>query len=175
MMKLKWNDVKPFFEDNKVWANGLEMYWYQLVWQLLDENNLTNFHSLVEKLAVYSRLNAIIRIYNEFYCAVSGESGDFCVYFDAMSADEEKQGIYEELIKDGDTMQTIFTVLKTTLGREKTYCALWVTCHDEDLEESQIDTYESYVNALNGDMNGILKVGLYVDKLASYEWLSNYM
>ena len=181
-MKLAWNDVKPYFEEQTVWVNNQDIYWYQYVWQLLDENNLTVCNSLVEKLAVYSRVYATVKIYREFCSVAFGENPYFDLYLDKLTSDEEKQDIYDKLIEDSGTMQTIFDLLKEKLGREITYYSMWITCCSEDFE-IEFSTYENYSDALSEIMNenysnalsGIMNENLSINKLASYEWLTKQM
>jgi len=162
-MNLAWNDVKRYFEEEPTWSNEHDLYWYQYVWQLLDENNLTVCNSLVEKLSVYSRIYAMISIYKEFCSAAFEESPEFLSYLitDDVSKiveeevdDEEEQDIYKDiynkLIEDSETMRTIFDILQAKLGITETYCSLWTTCdpvelrnvdEDGDELETEINTY----------------------------------
>jgi hypothetical protein len=180
-MKLTWTDVEPYFEEEKVLVGGQDMYWYQYVWQLLAEHNLTTYYSLVEKLTVYSRIYSTLKIYREFCSSAFEESPDFCLYLDKITDDEETQDIYDALIRDSDSMQTIYDVLETNLGREKVFYSLWITRNpnifsdNEDSEENQIDSYERYIGILNDEsgMNEVANTDLSAGKLASYEWLSN--
>jgi hypothetical protein len=179
-MKLSWNDVSPYFEEAMVLSDEQDMYWYQCVWQLLDESNMTSYYSLAEKQVLYSRIYATVKIYREFCNIAFGESPEFCLYFDGLTDDEEKQAVYNQLIEDDNAMQTIFDVLKTKMGINTTFCSLWITWRPQDLglddlQEIEIGSYEDYTNALSGDLSSILNFDLNADKLASFEWLSDYM
>ena len=179
-MILSWNDVRPYFENAAVLSDGQDMYWYQCVWQILDESNLTSYYSLAEKQVVYSRIYATIKIFREFSNVAFGESPEFSLYFDELTEDEDKQAVYNQLIEDDNAMQTIFDVLKTKMGMGITFCSLWITWRPQDLMidgfyEAEIGTYKDYMNALNGDLSNILNFDLSADKLASFEWLSDYM
>ncbi|MCL2190308.1 MAG: hypothetical protein FWC16_14885 [Defluviitaleaceae bacterium] len=173
-MKLMWQDVNKFFAEKKIWVSGLEMYWYQYTWYLLEEANLTIYNSLSEKLAVYNRMYAIVKIYADFCEAAFDEYSDVDVYFEELADDRDEQNIYNDLIQDDDSMRTIFDILKTKLGQEGVFYSLWITNCSDDLN-NPIDTYKDYITALNiKDYDDVLN-NVSVDKLSSYEWLSDYM
>ena len=173
-MKLKWNDVKPHFEGQKVWICGLEMYWYQYVWCLLEEANLTICNSLAERLAVYNRIYAIVKIYADFCDKAFDEYSDVDIHFDELTMDEENQIVYNDLIHDSDSIQTVFDILKTRLKHEGIFYSLWITNCPDDLNHP-IDTYEAYVAILSDKDYADVLNDVSVGKLPSYEWLSNYM
>jgi len=133
-MKLTWSDVKPYFEEQTIWVDKNEMHWYQYIWNLLDEANLTICNSLTEKLAVYNKIYAVVKIYTDFCEVAFGETADFSLYLDELNDDEVKQAVYNELIEDSDSIKTVFEILGIKLGREKTFYSLWITTCSDDLE-----------------------------------------
>ena len=172
-MKLTWNDVKPYFEEVQTLTSGRDLYWYQYVWQLLSENKLTHYYSLAEKLVVYGRIYAAVKIYKEFCKLAFDESLEFDLYLEGLTDDRDRQDIYDDLIKSDDAMYTVFEVLQANVGLDKTFCSLWTTWEHEELDTQ--DSYEDYTNALNHDLDNILNHDMSIGKQVSYEWLSSYM
>jgi len=175
-MKLTWDCVKPHFEKDLVWVDAFEMHWYQYIWSILDEANLTICNSLAEKIAVYGRMFAIVRIYKEFCGYAFDEHSDFEIFFDEVAEDENSEEIRDkisELIEDFDFVYTIFEVLSERLGRNATYYSLWLT--RPDVLGREIETYKEYVGALEDENYVDFMNGLSTPKLTSYEWISEYM
>jgi hypothetical protein len=173
-MKLTWNDTEKYFTNHTVWVDETAIYWYQLMWQLLEENNYTIFNSRVEKLVVHSRIYALIKIYREFCYACYDENPEFDDDLESLVEDnedgdyyvEEKRHIYRELIEDESAEKTIFQLLKENLGREKTFASLWVI-HDE---ECFFDSFGDYEEALSDMLNDVTP-----GKMKAYEWLAERM
>ena len=65
-MKLSWEDVCDVFEESAIWENGHDMYWYRLMWALMEYKHMNEYSNEIEKMRIYSRVFAIIKIYTDF-------------------------------------------------------------------------------------------------------------
>jgi hypothetical protein len=59
-MKLCWEDVCDIFEDAALWENGHDIYWYKLMWGLMDYRGMNVYNSESDVKNVFSRAFAII-------------------------------------------------------------------------------------------------------------------
>jgi len=163
-MKLEWNEARKHFEEHTIWLDKVEMFWFQHMWQLIDEQGLTIYNSLVEKFAVYSRLYATIKIYREFCEVACEESADFDFNLSRLSFDriidkddDVEEYVYKDLIEglvcDNRTMNTIFEVIKSKFGLTTAFCSLWLTFDNRmineiygifDIDDDDSDEHQEY-------------------------------
>lgn len=65
-MKLEWKDAWAAIEDSARCLDGEGKKWCEVMWMLVDKHRQNVYHSFSEKLAVYSRLNGIIKLFSDF-------------------------------------------------------------------------------------------------------------
>ena len=85
-MKLVWEDVYSIFDDASLWENGHDMYWYRLMWGLMEYKNMNVYSTEADKVKVVSRAFAIIKIYREFINRCFDDE-DIAESFDSASDD----------------------------------------------------------------------------------------
>lgn len=177
-MNLSWDNVSSFFEEEKVWVHDAELHWYRQAWELMESNFLTVANSTAEKLAVYSRIYALIAIYKEFCSIAAQETSEVYVSFplddiveDMALESEYKEDvldILQECVCNEDAKATIFALFKEKINKNTFFASLWYSVYPNELE-TPLDTYNEYLEALSK----IVNYDLSADKLAAYEWLDN--
>lgn len=65
-MKLEWKDALAAIEDSARYLDGEGEKWCEVMWMLVDKHKQNVYHSFSEKLAVYSRLNGIVKLFSDF-------------------------------------------------------------------------------------------------------------
>lgn len=121
VMKMKWEDVYDIFESAALWENGHDMYWYRLMWALMEYKKMNVFQNEADRIKVISRAFAIIRIYTDFI----GKCFDDEDY-------EEISEIYSDgvfnFLFDSTDVHEIFSVLSEELGTKRTFYSMFITC-----------------------------------------------
>lgn len=176
-MKLLWTDVKELFQECTVWTHEREMVWFQKVWNILEQKQMTIWSSMAEKMAVYNRAYGVIWIFRNFCMAGFDEDAFFDFYWDTIFQPDlhkmeenhftETTDIFEKLICDCQVIYTIFDVLKEHMGTEQLFASLWAVCCPEEIEDDE----ESF----DEDFSLIMNENLGVEKQAAYEWLMGYL
>ena len=69
--KVEFNDVEPIFEEHNIWSGGTEIFWYQLAWECLEKEGLTDYSNIYDLAFVYIRAYTLIMIYGEFSSFIS--------------------------------------------------------------------------------------------------------
>ena len=147
-MKLNWDDVKDIFESAALWENGHDMYWYRLMWGLVEYRGLNVYSNDEEVKTVFSRVFAIISIYHEFINICFDDDEDIA---EAFSSSEYAYSIMRYLFNEKD-VKDIFKALNEELGLVRTFYSIFITCvefrdgkisyvEDEDFDEDEL--YES--------------------------------
>lgn len=124
LMKLTWDDVYDIFDEVSLWENGHDMYWYRLMWELMDYRKMNIYTEEYEKSSVLSKAFAIISIYRNFIntCFNGDEEIEF-----ALNACELNSDIMAFLYNESD-VQAVFSALKEELGTLRTFYCLFITC-----------------------------------------------
>jgi len=176
-MKLTWDEVKEYFEENYIFADGGEQHWYRYMWEFLGDNRLTEYYSLAEKIAVFGRVYALIKIYREFCEQAIEENADFDFY--PPNLVEEESGEVQEfvggLIKDGGAARSVFKIAKEKIGVDKFFASLWITLDSSGYEGESIENRDDFNRVLTNYMNDTMNGGITSGKMAAYEWLVNNM
>lgn len=151
-MKLNWDDVKDIFDSAALWENGHDMYWYRLMWGLMDYRGLNVYSNDEEVKTVFSRAFAIISIYHEFINICFDDDEDIA---EAFSSSEYAYSIMRYLFNEKD-VKDIFKALYEELGLVRTFYSIFITCvefrdgkisyvEDEDYEDEPYG-YDSEYN-----------------------------
>ncbi|MDO5559761.1 MAG: hypothetical protein Q4F95_09200 [Oscillospiraceae bacterium] len=146
-MKLSWNDVYDVFDCASIWSNGHDMYWYRLIWSLLEYKNLNEYKDEYDKIRVYSRAFAIIRIYTEFIDECFNETYD--EFF--ASLEVYPYEMCEYLYNTADVHE-IFTLLHKEIGTTRTFYSMYLTCIDfgeDDDEDDDIQSSDEWYSEMN--------------------------
>lgn len=123
-MKLKWDDVKDLFDSAALWENGHDMYWYRLMWGLMEYRGLNVYSNDEEVKKVFSRVFAIISIYHEFINICFDDDEDIA---EAFSSSEYAYSIMRYLFNEED-VKDIFKALNEELGLVRTFYSIFITC-----------------------------------------------
>ena len=123
-MKLNWDDVKDIFESAALWENGHDMYWYRLMWGLMEYRGLNVYSNDEEVKTVFSRVFAIISIYHEFINICFDDDEDIA---EAFSSSEYAYSIMRYLFYEKD-VKDIFKALNEELGLVRTFYSIFITC-----------------------------------------------
>jgi hypothetical protein len=123
-MKLKWDDVKDLFDSAALWENGHDMYWYRLMWGLMEYRGLNVYSNDEEVKTVFSRVFAIISIYHEFINICFDDDEDIA---EAFSSSEYAYNIMRYLFNEED-VKDIFKALNEELGLVRTFYSIFITC-----------------------------------------------
>ena len=173
-MKLSWDEVKPYFEDNLVWTNGFALHWYRYVWEFVENSGLNTYYSRVEKLAVYSRIYAVILMYMEF-CDAGFECGsEFELDIDLEVENDEDYTVYRNLVEDSSAIHSITDVISKHLNATEIFIGMWITCCQEEIETDNepMPTYEDYLALLqNGDFDNFVNCNA-IGKMNAFQWVS---
>lgn len=65
-MKIEWKEAFEAIYDSVLNMDGQAEKWCEMMWFFIDKKGLNTYHSLSEKISVYSRLNGIVKIYYDF-------------------------------------------------------------------------------------------------------------
>ncbi len=136
-MKLSWEDVCDVFEESAIWENGHDMYWYRLMWALMEYKHMNEYSNEIEKMRIYSRVFAIIKIYTDFIEECFNDDDDELLYvMETYSSD-----IFEYLYNDSDVHE-IFTILNKELGTKRTFYSMFITCieFENDTDTDDMET-----------------------------------
>ena len=139
-MKLVWEDVYSIFDDASLWENGHDMYWYRLMWGLMEYKNMNVYSTEADKVKVVSRAFAIIKIYREFINRCFDDE-DIAESFDSASDD------IMNCLYDDDDIYDIFTALYEELGILRTFYSLFITCiefRDGQISYADEENYDDY-------------------------------
>ena len=123
-MKLNWDDVKDIFESAALWENGHDIYWYRLMWGLVEYRGLNVYSNDEEVKTVFSRVFAIISIYHEFINICFDDDEDIA---EAFSSSEYAYSIMRYLFNEKD-VKDIFKALNEELGLVRTFYSIFITC-----------------------------------------------
>ena len=123
-MKLNWDDVRDLFDSAALWENGHDMYWYRLMWGLMDYRKLNVYSNDEEVKTVFSRVFAIISIYHEFINICFDGDEDIA---EAFSSSEYAYSIMRYLYNEKD-VKDIFKALDEELGLVRTFYSIFITC-----------------------------------------------
>lgn len=122
-MKLSWEDVYDIFDEATIWENGHDLYWYRLMWSLMEYKHMNEYENDEERLKIFSRVFAIIRIYTDFIEECFDDSDEELV---------SAMGIYSSdlfrLLYSEDDVREIFTILNNELGTRRTFYSMFITC-----------------------------------------------
>lgn len=122
-MKLKWEDVYDIFDGASLWENGHDMYWYKLMWGLVDYKHLNEYDDEAERMKVLSKAFAIIKIYMNFIENCFGtEDEEFSEAISAYSSE-----VFDFLFEESDVKE-IFTALSQEMGIRRTFYTMFITC-----------------------------------------------
>ncbi|MBQ9981526.1 MAG: hypothetical protein IJP18_03065 [Oscillospiraceae bacterium] len=150
-MKMTWEDIYDVFDGASLWENGHDMYWYRLMWGLMEYKHMNEYETTEEKVKVYSRAFSIIRIYMEFIgLCFEDDDDDFVEAISDYSSD-----VFEYLY-DEDDIKEIFSILNKELGTRRTFYSMFITCiefrrgsayffddeDDESYEECEYNEYD---------------------------------
>ena len=145
-MKLKWEDVYDIFEEASIWENEHDMYWYRLIWSLIEYKNMNEYEDEYDKMRIYSRAFAIIKIYTDFIDESFNEIDDIFI----SSIDVYPYEMLEYLYDNADVRE-IFSVLNNELGTKRTFYSMFITCiefqKDDDTDEDDEYPGEYYFNS----------------------------
>lgn len=149
-MKITWEDIYDVFDGASLWENGHDMYWYRLMWGLMEYKHMNEYETTEEKVKVYSRAFSIIRIYMEFIgLCFEDDDDDFVEAISDYSSD-----VFEYLYDEED-IKEIFSILNKELGTRRTFYSMFITCiefrrgsayffDDEEDDEDDDEEYECY-------------------------------
>lgn len=146
-MKLSWNDVYDVFDCASIWSNGHDMYWYRLIWSLLEYKNLNEYEDEFDKIRIYSRAFAIIKIYTEFIDECFDETYD--EFFNALEIYPYEMSEY---IYNCADVHEIFTLLHKEIGTTRTFYSMYLTClefGDEDDDEDSSENSDDWFSEMN--------------------------
>ena len=133
-MKLKWEDVYDIFEEASIWENEHDMYWYRLIWSLIEYKNMNEYEDEYDKMRIYSRAFAVIKIYTDFIDQSFNDIDDIFI----SSIDVYPYEMLEYLYDNADVRE-IFSVLNNELGTKRTFYSMFITCiefqKDDDTDE----------------------------------------
>ncbi|WP_044974023.1 hypothetical protein [Ruminococcus sp. HUN007] len=147
-MKLKWDDIRDIFESAGIWENGHDMYWYRLMWGLMDYRGLNVYDSEEDVKYVFSKAFAIISIYHEFINICFDGDEDITEYF---SSGDNVYSIMRYLYSEKD-IKDIFRALNEELGLVRTFYSIFITC--VEFRDGKIsytndnDEYEDFAGGL---------------------------
>ena len=48
-MKMTWEDIYDVFDGASLWENGHDMYWYRLMWGLMEYKHMNEYETTEEK------------------------------------------------------------------------------------------------------------------------------
>lgn len=154
-MKLKWEDVYDIFDGASLWENGHDMYWYQLMWGLVDYKHMNEYEDEAERMKVLSKAFAIIKIYMNFIENCFGtEDAEFSEAISAYSSE-----VFDFLYEESDVKE-IFTALSQEMGIRRTFYTMFITCiefktynsagisneNDCEADEEDIDFINEYLD-----------------------------
>ncbi len=156
-MKLKWEDVYDIFEEASIWENEHDMYWYRLIWSLIEYKNMNEYEDEYDKMRIYSRAFAIIKIYTDFIDESFNDMDDIFI----SSIDVYPYQMLEHLYDNADVRE-IFSLLNNELGTKRTFYSMFITCiefqkdddTDDDDDEFPFEYYfssEEYEEFENDD------------------------
>lgn len=136
-MKLRWEDVYDIFDDASLWENGHDMYWYRLMWGLMEYKNMNCYYDENEKMKVISKAFAIIKIYMDFIgkCFNDEEFEE--------TIEEYTGDIFNYLYDDSDVHE-IFSILKKELGAKRTFYSMFITCVEFKNGQISYEEYDEY-------------------------------
>lgn len=146
-MKLGWEDVCDVFEESSIWENGHDMYWYRLMWALMEYKHMNEYSNEIEKMRIFSRVFAIIKIYTDFIEECFNDDDDELLYVIGNYSSE----IFEYLYNDADVHE-IFTILNNELGTKRTFYSMFITCIEFE-NDSDTDDMEN-------EWNELIKLGM---------------
>lgn len=63
---MQFAELKPFFEDNTVWNSDLEIYWYELMWEVLKNDKKFGLETNKNRHDAYLMAIALVDLYREF-------------------------------------------------------------------------------------------------------------
>ncbi len=148
-MKLKWDEVYDLFDGAAIWENGHDMYWYRLMWGLMDYRGMNVYHTEYDLKCVLARAFAIINIYREFIniCFDDDE------IIEAFSSEDYSLAVMK-LFYDDDDVRDVFAALNEELGLVRTFYSMFITCiefkdgkvsyREDDSDEEDICDEEEY-------------------------------
>ena len=141
-MKLRWEDVYDIFDDAALWENGHDMYWYRLMWGLMEYRNMNEYDSDSDRVKVISRAFAIIKIYTDFIRKCFDDL-EFEEIIDSYTG-----GVFE-CMYDASDVREIFSALHEELGTKRTFYSMFITCVEFrngqiSYEDEYEDEYEEY-------------------------------
>ncbi len=150
-MKLKWEDVYDIFDGASLWENGHDMYWYQLMWGLVDYKHLNEYEDEAERMKVLSKAFAIIKIYMNFIENCFGtEDEEFSEAISAYSSE-----VFDYLFEESDVKE-IFTALSQEMGIRRTFYTMFITCIEfktydsgKIMNENELDADEEDIDFIN--------------------------
>ncbi len=136
-MKLSWEDVCDVFEESAIWENGHDMYWYRLMWSLIEYKHMNEYSNEIEKMRIYSRVFAIIKIYTDFIEECFNDDDEELLYVMETYSSE----IFEYLYNDADVHE-IFAILNKELGTKRTFYSMFITCieFENDSDTDKMET-----------------------------------
>lgn len=154
-MKLKWEDVYDIFDGASLWENGHDMYWYQLMWGLVDYKHMNEYEDEAERMKVLSKAFAIIKIYMNFIENCFGtEDEEFSEAISAYSSE-----VFDFLYEESD-VKDIFNALSQEMGIRRTFYTMFITCiefktynsagianeNECDVSDEDMDIIEEYLD-----------------------------
>lgn len=156
-MKIEWNEALDAIYDNVRIMDGQAEKWCEMMWIFIDEKGLNVYNSLSEKISVYSRLNGIVKIFNDFQNQSRDYSGtenyfldiDFREDMNTILANDEITEECCDLIKEIiaiDSTKCIIPLLSNELSISTIYSMLTYFLDDYTDEEQDYDDIEE-INA----------------------------
>ncbi|MBR3447040.1 MAG: hypothetical protein IKH27_04470 [Oscillospiraceae bacterium] len=210
-------------------AEGEFMIWFRMIWKLLEQEKLHLYSNFAEYLSLLSLIQGSCRIYQMYASRFLEEDDDpeqpllafdlddlakemlantdLGTVYDGQDADGiDPQALLKQVLSDNlrtdDAMTPVFALLKRTLGRERTFAALYFCMNYEKFSVEPWETDEYYYGDIEdsdelaaavsenwdyeqrkqyaacADENEILDMILNetdVPRLEAYGWLAEYM
>lgn len=166
-MKLVWEDVYDIFDEVSLWENGHDMYWYRLMWGLMEYRHMNCYNTESDRVKVISRAFAIIKIYKEFISRCFDDD-EIEEAFDSASYE------ISEYLHNDDDVHDIFRALHEELGTIRTFYSMFITCiefrdgkisyADDEYESNEEDSYSEESDGTENEYD------LYSDEFLSAEY-----
>ena len=208
---------------------GESMHWFNLFWKLIERENLHVYSNFAEYLSLLSLIQGSCRIYQMFASRFLEEDDDpeqpllrfdleqlakellantdlDSVYDDPAAEGIDPQAllcqVFSDNLRTDDAMTSAFALLKRTIGRERTFAALYYCLNTAKFSLEPWETDEYYYGDIDDpderkaaaaenwdyeqrkqyqaceDVNEILDMILNetdVPRLEAYGWLAQYM
>lgn len=153
-MKLEWKDALAAIEDTVQSLDGEGEKWCEVMWMFIDKHNQNTYNSFAEKLAVYAKLNGIVKLFSDFRNKSLNYDyyEDYLLNIDIQSEvakllhDDDGVDLCDELVRNiisSDCLSCISSVLSSELDTATLYSMLkYFLSGYEDNEDDEEDSVE---------------------------------